>query len=85
MKLENMKTNKIIIALVGSISSGKGTVADHIIKKYNASSYTFSTMLKDVLKRFYLEINRDNLVKLSEQIRGTFGEETMAMTMSKDV
>lgn len=80
-----MKTNNIIIALVGSISSGKGTVADYVIKNYNASSYTFSTMLKDVLKRFYLEINRDNLVKISEQIRGTFGEETMAKTMSKDV
>ena len=76
---------KLIIGLTGSISSGKGTVVEHLEKKYGASGYTFSTMLKDALKRFHLEINRDNLIKMSEIIRETFGEDTMAKTMGKDV
>ena len=42
-------------------------------------------MLKDVVDRFYLEFNRDNLIKISEFVRGTFGEDIMAKTMARDV
>ena len=42
-------------------------------------------MLSDALDRFYLERNRDNYIKMSECIRTTFGEETMAKTMAEDV
>lgn len=67
------------------MASGKDTSAEYLKKKYDAGIYSFSTMLNDVLKRFYLDFNRDNLVKISEIIRETFGEDTMAKTMAKDV
>jgi dephospho-CoA kinase len=76
--------NKIILGFVGLPASGKGTSAEYFQKKYKASTYRFSTMLFDLLKRIYLETNRDNLIKMSEAIRGTFGEDTMAKVMAKD-
>ena len=76
--------DKLILTLVGQMASGKDTVADYLKEKYNASKYSFSDMLSDTLKRFNLEINRDNLIKISEMIRETFGENTMAKTMAKD-
>jgi len=76
--------NKLILGFVGLPASGKGTTAEYCQKKYGASAYRFSTMLFDLLQRIYLETNRDNLIKMSEAIRGTFGEDTMAKVMAKD-
>ncbi len=79
-----MPTNKIILGFVGLPASGKGTVAEYYKKKYGASTYRFSTMLFDLVQRIHLETNRDNLIKMSEAIRSTFGEDTMAKVMAKD-
>lgn len=75
---------KLILGFVGLPASGKGTSAEYFQKKYGASTYRFSTMLFDLLQRIYLETNRDNLIKMSEAIRSTFGEDTMAKVMAKD-
>ena len=81
-----MPTNdKKIFVFCGLMASGKDTAAEYLQKKYNADIFSFTTMLNDALDRFYLEHNRDNLVKMSEIIRNTFGEDTMAKTMGKDV
>lgn len=80
-----MPTNsKIILGFVGQLASGKGTVAKYFETKYHASTFRFSTMLRDLLDRIYLEHNRDNLIKMSEAIRHTFGEDILAKTMSLD-
>ncbi len=80
-----MTNNKIILGFTGFIASGKGTAAEYLAEKYNAPSYRFSTMLRDILNRIYVESSRDNLIKTSEFIRETFGEDTMAITLGKDV
>ena len=67
------------------MASGKDTAAEYLKGKYDAGIYSFSTMLADVLKRFYLDFSRDNLIKISEAMRRTFGEDIMAKTMAKDV
>ena len=56
-----MANKKIIIGLVGQLACGKGTVAEYLKEKYGASVYRYSTMLRDVLNRLYLEINRVNM------------------------
>jgi len=76
---------KLILGFTGQMAAGKGAAAGYLAEKYDASTYTFSTMLRDALERFYLDISRDNLIKLSEFIRSTFGEDTLARTMSLDV
>ncbi len=75
---------KLVLGFVGPMAAGKGTVAKYLEEKYGAHTYRFSTMLFDLLKRIYLEPSRDNLIKMSEIIRGTFGEDTMAKVMAKD-
>jgi dephospho-CoA kinase len=76
---------KIIIGLVGLQASGKGTAAKYLSEKYGASTHRFSTMLRDVLNRLYIDISRDNLQILSSMLRGNFGEDLMARVIAKDV
>jgi dephospho-CoA kinase len=75
---------KIILGFAGLMASGKGTAAKYFEEKYGASTYRFSTMLRDVLNRLHLEHNRDNLIKLSEVLRAGFGEDIMAKTIAND-
>lgn len=76
---------KLILGITGLMASGKGTAAAYLKKTHGASTYRFSDMLMDVLDRFYLDRSRDNLIKISEAVRGTFGEDIMAKTMAGDV
>lgn len=79
-----MPTNKVILGFSGLIASGKGTAAKYLEERHGATTFRFSTMLRDALDRFYIPKNRDNLIKLSEIMRGTFGEDLMAKTMAHD-
>lgn len=76
---------KIIIGLVGLQASGKGTAAKYLVEKYGATTHRFSTMLRDVLNRLYVDISRDNLQILSSNLRQNFGEDLMARVIAKDV
>ena len=67
------------------MSSGKDTSANYLAEKYGGKNYSFSTMLGDVLKRYHLDFNRDNLVRISEAMREKFGEDILAKTMAEDV
>lgn len=75
---------KIILGLVGPIASGKGTVCQYLKENHQAEIFRFSTMLRDVLNRFYLEQSRDNMQNLSQILRRTFGEDILAKTMAND-
>ncbi len=78
-------TKKIIIGFVGLMASGKGEAAQYLQEKYGAVSFRFSSMLRDALKRFHVPETRDNLVKMSELIRASFGENILAKTMAEDI
>ena len=76
---------KQVFVFVGSMGSGKDTCTGYLASKYGAQIFSFTNMLKDVTDRFYLEFDRENLIKISEAMRTTFGEDIMAKTMAKDV
>lgn len=80
-----MNEKKLIIGFVGKISSGKGMATEYLMTKYGAHTYRFSTMLRDLLNRLYLEINRENLQSMSKCMRNTFGNDIMAKVMFNDV
>jgi len=80
-----MTGNKVIFGLSGLIASGKGTAAKYLEKKYQAGVYSFSMLLIDLANRLYLPNTRDNLVKLSECLRTTFGEDVLAKSIMQDV
>jgi len=80
-----MPNRKIIIGLVSQISAGKGTVAKYLEEKYKATTHRYSTMLRDILNRLYLKINRGNMQALSTILRKNFGEDILAKVITADV
>ena len=77
--------DKIILGLVGEIASGKGTAAKYLEEKYQASTHRFSTPLRDVLDRLYIENNRHNLQQISLVLRTTYGQDLFAKIITEDV
>ena len=77
--------SKIIIGLTGLIASGKDVSKKHLEDKHGASSHRFSFMLRDILKRLYLPISRENMQSLSFDLRRRFGEDTLARVIVEDV
>jgi len=75
---------RLILGLAGEIGSGKGTVAAYLAEKYECRIHRFSTMLRDILDRLYLPQSRENMQKLSTELRAIYGEELMAKVMSDD-
>lgn len=80
-----MLNKKIIIGLVGQISSGKGAVAKYLEKNYGSTVFRFSTMLRDILDRMHIEVSRKNMLLLSKILRKNFGEDVMAKVIVNDV
>lgn len=76
---------KKIIGLVGHIACGKGTISEYLEKNYKASTYRFSTILRDVLNRLHIELTRENLQDISTLLRQRFGEDLLAKVMANDV
>lgn len=77
--------NRIIIGLTGQIACGKGVIKKHLMEKYDASDYRFSTILRDLLKRLHLEATRENLMNISTILRQNFGEDLLASAMAEDI
>lgn len=78
-----MKKTKII-GLVGPTASGKEEVKKYICKKYNAKSYKFSTVLRDILTRIHIPISKENMQNLSLDLRTRFGEDILAKVIKED-
>jgi dephospho-CoA kinase len=75
---------KLILGLAGEMGSGKGTVAKHVTLEHKGSAHRFSTLLRDVLDRIYIDQSRDNLQKLSTMLRKNFGEDLLSKSMYHD-
>ncbi len=80
-----MQTNKVIIGLVGDLAAGKGTAAKYLEATYGATTYRFSTMLRDMVKRIYVPETRENLQNLSTHLRELFGQDVMSRVIAEDV
>lgn len=83
-KEPNNKRPKII-GLVGMPAAGKDTAADYLRQRYGAVTVGFSDSLRDVLRRFDLPVDRDHLIKLSEALRATFGDDLLARAVAADL
>jgi dephospho-CoA kinase len=76
---------KIVLGIAGEIAGGKGTTAQYLVEKYGASTHKFSTALRDVAKRMYLEENRENLQKISTMMRENFDSNILSKVIFHDV
>ncbi|HOX97217.1 MAG TPA: hypothetical protein PL066_02600, partial [bacterium] len=68
----------LIMGFVGPIASGKDAAVDYIKQKMGAEVFGFSEVLKDILQLLYLPADRDKLIKLSEILRGAFGDDILS-------
>lgn len=59
---------KTVIGIIGTISSGKDTVADYISKKLEIPVFQTSQQLKDIAQERGLDLKRANLIKLGTKI-----------------
>jgi len=75
---------KLVIGIAGEIASGKDTVTRYYVKKHGASMYRFSDVLRDILKRLYLEVNRKNFAGASLMLRKTFGEDVFSHAVAEE-
>jgi dephospho-CoA kinase len=76
---------KIILGITGEIAAGKGTTAKYLIDKYGATTHRFSTALRDVAQRMYLEESRENLQKISTMMRENFSDDILSRVIYHDV
>lgn len=77
-------TKKLILGFAGEMASGKGTAAKYLVERHGATTYRFSTMLRDVLTRLHLPQERETLQALSTFLRKEFGEDVLAKVMFED-
>ena len=77
--------SKLILGFVGPLASGKEASKKYLEEKYAASSHRFSTMLRDILNRIYVPVNRQNLQDISLDLRNRFGSDTLARVIAEDV
>jgi dephospho-CoA kinase len=76
---------KIILGFVGEIASGKGTACKYLQKKHNAGYHRFSSILRGILDRIYIEHSRESLQGVSTALRQAFGDDILAEVMAKEV
>ncbi len=80
-----MANKKLIIGVVGTIASGKGTIAAYLKEKYGATDFRFSTILRSLLTRLHKPHTREYLQDISTVLRSLFGEDVLAEVMASDV
>ena len=76
---------KIILGLVGPISSGKDTVADYLVKKYDAEKVSFSQSLRDILNRLFLPIDRIHMSGLAQTLIDKFGDDVLSKVIAREI
>ena len=70
---------KLIIGLVGRICAGKGTISDHLAKKYGAAVLSFSDPMREMLRILHQDVTRANIQKISLAVRTQFGADAFSI------
>ncbi len=76
---------KIILGVAGEMASGKGTVAKYLTEEKQGVSYRFSSILRDLVQRLYLDETRENLQTISTAVRENFGQDILCKVICQDV
>lgn len=71
--------------LISPMAAGKGTVADYLVKKYNAKKYNFSGPINEILGRLYIPNSRENQIKIGSGMREFYGDDVWAQTLKQDI
>ena len=58
-----------IIGITGTIGAGKGTIVDYLVKEKGYVHYSVREFLAEEVKRRGLEVNRDTLTEVGNDLR----------------
>lgn len=59
----------IIIGITGTIGAGKGTIVDYLVNRKGFEYFSVSAFLTEEIKKRALEVNRDNMVMIGNELR----------------
>lgn len=63
----------MIIGVTGMLGAGKGTIADYLVEERGFKHYSMTGFINEEITRRGLEINRDNMVSVANDLRAKFG------------
>ena len=78
-------TPKIIIGLIGEKGAGKGTVSDYLTANYGAEHFGTSKVLKRTIGDLYLDLTRDNFIKLALVLKEGFGAAVVINSLIQNI
>lgn len=76
---------EIYIGVIGTISSGKGTVAHYISQKYGLKHIIMSDFLRKVLRKRGIAINRESLRHWQSYIRRKYCKGNLSICTLEDI
>jgi len=76
---------KLVIGLSGRIGGGKGTIGDYLMREYGAEGRRFSDILRDLLVRLHIPVERRALQNMGATLRMQFGDDVLVQTLRKDL
>ncbi len=59
----------IVIGITGTLGAGKGTIVEYLSKNYNFTHYSVREYLINEIKRRDLEVNRDSMTMVANELR----------------
>lgn len=59
----------IIVGITGTLGAGKGTIVDHLVKKYGFIHYSVRDFLIEELEKRRLPVDRDHTTMLANELR----------------
>ncbi len=71
----------LVIGITGTAGSGKGTVAEYLIKRYGFKHFSVRDFLVEEIQRRGLDINRDTMIYIANDLRNTYGAEYIVMEL----
>ncbi len=73
----------IIIGITGTLGAGKGTIVDYLIKQKGYIHYSVRAFLIEEIKRRGLEVNRDSMTSVANDLRATYSPSYIADQLHK--
>ena len=75
----------MIIGTTGTLGAGKNTINDYLVKKFNFINFTCSDEIREELKKRNLEDNRDNLIRVANELREIEGNGFIGKRIAKKI
>ncbi len=73
--------NNIIIGITGTLGAGKGTIVEYLVKEKGFKHYSARSFINEEITKRGLEINRDNMVLVANDLRAKYGPSYIAESL----